>query len=357
MLYYLKTMQKIANFTDTTSTDADLQAEIDVLRAQYPETQVLYREVCVLLFFRHGMTPTANRLYQLVRKGSMSAPAEALTRFWANLRDKSRVRIEHPDLPEALQDAAGEMLAALWQRAQTAATDAVESLQNNARARILAADALVQAAQQRVSELEQKLSGVRQAQQTAQQQLQGTQAELSRAQGEGVALQRQVDAQAGERQTLVEGFNAAQQRSAFELQQQRNLAATQEERHAVELKRLMLEVDRERGHASRNHKELEQVRQSQAANAEVHRQQLLKQQADYQTLADGLGQRTGALEGTVAELRTQRDQLLGSIEALRIKLDSATVANAGVPAPPARRGRMLSTPKIAPKTVTLRRKL
>ncbi len=49
--------------------DARLQSEIDALRAQYPETQDLYREVCVLLFFRHGMTPTANKLYQLVRKG------------------------------------------------------------------------------------------------------------------------------------------------------------------------------------------------------------------------------------------------------------------------------------------------
>ena len=83
--------------------------EILRLRAQHPETQDLYREVCVLLFFRHGITPTANRLYQLVRKGSMSAPAEALAKFWATLREKSRVRIEHADLPEDLQGAAGEL--------------------------------------------------------------------------------------------------------------------------------------------------------------------------------------------------------------------------------------------------------
>ena len=56
----------------------------------------------MLLFFRHGIAPTANRLYQLVKKGSMNAPAEALARFWATLREKSRVRIEHPDLPAEL---------------------------------------------------------------------------------------------------------------------------------------------------------------------------------------------------------------------------------------------------------------
>ncbi len=36
----------------------------------------LYREVCGLLFFRYGVTPTANKLYSLVRKGSMGTPAE-----------------------------------------------------------------------------------------------------------------------------------------------------------------------------------------------------------------------------------------------------------------------------------------
>ena len=100
------------------TTEKRLLAEIEGLRVQYSDTQDLYREVCVILFFRHGITPTANKLYQLVRKGSMSAPADALNRFWETLREKSRLRIEHPDLPESLRDAAGEMVGALWQRAQ-----------------------------------------------------------------------------------------------------------------------------------------------------------------------------------------------------------------------------------------------
>src|SRR5437773_5154975 len=96
-----------------TIAEARLQSEIEALRAQHSDTQELYCEVCVLLFFRHGITPTANKLYQLVRKGSMSAPAEALAKFWSALREKSRVRIEHPDLPEELREAAGEAIGAL----------------------------------------------------------------------------------------------------------------------------------------------------------------------------------------------------------------------------------------------------
>ena len=48
------------------SQGTEIAAEIDRLRGEFPKTQDLYREVCVLLFFRYGITPTTNRLYQLV---------------------------------------------------------------------------------------------------------------------------------------------------------------------------------------------------------------------------------------------------------------------------------------------------
>ncbi|MCR4470043.1 DNA-binding protein [Burkholderia sp. SCN-KJ] len=90
-----------------------MAAEIECLRAAYPKTRELYREVCALLFFRFGQAPTANRLYQLVRKGRMGMPTEVVAEFWVSLREKCRVRIERPDLPRDLQAAAGELVAAL----------------------------------------------------------------------------------------------------------------------------------------------------------------------------------------------------------------------------------------------------
>jgi hypothetical protein len=48
------------------------------LRGRFPETRAVYREVCWLLFFRYGVTPTANKRYSLVRKGNMGTPAEVL---------------------------------------------------------------------------------------------------------------------------------------------------------------------------------------------------------------------------------------------------------------------------------------
>jgi septal ring factor EnvC (AmiA/AmiB activator) len=104
--------------------DTRIAADIEALRATCPDTRALYREVCGLLFFRYGITPTANKLYQYVRKGSMSTPAEVLTQFWGDLRERSRVRIDHPDLPEPLRERAGELVLELWGLARQGADEA-----------------------------------------------------------------------------------------------------------------------------------------------------------------------------------------------------------------------------------------
>jgi hypothetical protein len=90
------------------STEPEIQSEIESLKERSSETKTLYREACALLFFRYGITPTASKLYQYVRKGSMSAPADALARFWEEWRVKARVQIDHPDLPDALKVAAAD---------------------------------------------------------------------------------------------------------------------------------------------------------------------------------------------------------------------------------------------------------
>ena len=66
----------------------------------------------------------------------MSAPAEALARFWFDLREKSRVRIEHPELPEGLKTAAGELVATLWSQAQASAQDSLAILRQEAQASV-----------------------------------------------------------------------------------------------------------------------------------------------------------------------------------------------------------------------------
>src|SRR6202521_1381528 len=136
------------------SQDAALAAEIERLKAAHPKTRELYREVCALLFFRYGITPTANRLYQLVKRGSMGTPTQVLGEFWTELREKSRVRIDHPDLPADLQAAAGELVATLWTRSTASAQAALETLRTETEAETVAAQGAVTSLQAELARTE-----------------------------------------------------------------------------------------------------------------------------------------------------------------------------------------------------------
>src|ERR1700739_2960532 len=140
--------------SDVPPDEARLAAEIDRLKAEFPKTRELYREVCALLFFRFGITPTANRLYQLVKRGSMSTPTQVLGEFWTELREKSRVRIEHPDLPADLQSAAGELVATLWARSTASAQAALGALRDELEAQRVEAQQAVVAARDELGRTE-----------------------------------------------------------------------------------------------------------------------------------------------------------------------------------------------------------
>lgn len=308
------------------TTEKRLLAEIEALRTQYPETQDLYREVCVVLFFRHGITPTANKLYQLVRKGSMSAPADALNRFWETLREKSRMRIEHPDLPESLRDAAGEMVGALWQRAQAEALSTLNALQKEAEAGVQAAQSATEDAVKKQQAAEAALESSRLAGASLQQQINELQASLGRAQGEIAAQQRQIDLAIAQRQELQQALATARDQFTRELEQQRTAIATAEDRHAADMKRALLDIDRERVQSIKTQKDLEQARRIISDQAEHHRMLV----AERQTQVESLRHRNGELEGIVAELRTQRDQMTTDIDGMRQQVAALTLEKTAV---------------------------
>ncbi|MGE0370761.1 MAG: DNA-binding protein [Gammaproteobacteria bacterium] len=289
----------------TAPEDRRLEAEIDALRAKFTDTQELYREVCTLLFFRHSITPTANKLYQLVRKGSMSAPSEALSRFWASLREKSRVRIEHPDLPVELRDIAGEAVGALWQRAQALAQESLAAARGEAQASALAAQAAAEAVGAEAEGLRQVLAETREQLQAREATLRRVEQGLARERGETAALQRQVEDAGQQRRELQEAMQATSRRFAHELEQQRAGAAAAQEQHAADMRRILLDVDRERTAAAKAQKELEQARRVATEQAEKHGAALSASQQERAQL----GQRLGEVEGALAETRAARDML------------------------------------------------
>lgn len=105
----------------TALTESQLHLAVEELRSQYSNTLDLYKAVAALLFFQYDSTPTTNRMYQLVRKGSMGAPAEALKLFWQELRERSQLRMEQADIPQSLKHSTGMLLAQLWEEGLTQA--------------------------------------------------------------------------------------------------------------------------------------------------------------------------------------------------------------------------------------------
>ena len=139
----------------------DLSADIEALKRQFPNTRELYREVCALLFFRHGITPTASRLYQLVKRGSMSTPTDVLRQFWVDLRENARVRLDRSDLPTELRELGGEWLSRVWSLAQQSAQAELAPMRDQHGEQVRQAGAEVQAVR---AELERLRERLRQAQ-------------------------------------------------------------------------------------------------------------------------------------------------------------------------------------------------
>lgn len=126
-----------------------------------------------------------------------------------------------------------------------------------------------------------------------------------------------------------------------ELEQQRTASTAAEARHAADMKRVLMEVDRERVQSTKVQKELEQSRRTLSDQVEHHRTQVGERQTQIETLRH----RNGELEGMVVELRTQRDQMGKDIDSLRQRAEAPPVENVA----PKRRVRRDAVPTKAIK--------
>lgn len=285
--------------------ERELKADVDRLRASFPKTQDLYREVCALLFFRYGIAPTANKLYQLVRKGSMSAPAEALTRFWEDLREKSRVRIEHPDLPEELKTAAAEMTMALWSSAQSLAQDSMVMLKQDAQAAVFQAEALKTKAESDRDVAIQSLEQSRQAHNDALQRISELEQLLASANATVALLESQLQQAREDQISREEKLENARREFASELEKIRESTVAAEVRNQAAEKRALLEIDRERMNASNLQKEM--------AAARAHFDQTVKQHSKetaslLQQISDSK-HTAGVLEGKLQTVSASYQQM------------------------------------------------
>jgi len=305
--------------TEDVADESAIAISIAELRERFPRTQDLYREVCVLLFFRHGVTPTANKLYQLVRKGSMSAPTEALNQFWKTLRERSRVTVEHPDIPDELRTAAGDMVAALWQAAQSKSLESVTALRadaaiavDNARAD-LASEQLAHAeALQLVENLRSQLRisendalQLREAQAAAAATKQGLEDRLKEARSDLGAMQ-----------TRLSELSAQHVDERERLADRTRLA---EERFADMEKRALQEIDRERTATAK----LQRVNEAERAE---HIAAIARARVDHDAALAKIAEvreHNCALQNAVEVLNNERDRDRLELQSVRAQLEAA----------------------------------
>jgi hypothetical protein len=298
------------------ANEKQLQADIEQLREQFTQTQDLYREVCILLFFRYGMTPTANKLYQLVRKGSMSAPAEALNKFWEDLREKSRVRIEHPDLPEALKTAAGDLTAAIWASAQALANESLTVYRGECQVAVAEAKAFGEAAHferdASVQAMEKALEDLK----LARGNVDRLNREIAAATATNVALESQLSQLKNE--IIKHQQQLAEARSDFttELEKLRAAAQLADDRFRASETRALLEIDRERSVCTKLQKELEVTRIAATQSGDRMRTETATLQAQ---LGD-TRQSAGVLEGKLHAAIAARDASAAELKTVQIQI-------------------------------------
>lgn len=298
------------------NTEIELQSDIEALRGRFTETKDLYREVCGLLFFRYGITPTASKLYQIVRKGSMSAPAEALAKFWEDLRSKARVEIDHPDLPPELKSTAAEAIADLWRQATAAARHELAALRLEDQAAVEQAQGEEARARQAASEAQASADTLRQQLSAAQESLQQWQTNLEverRAHAGAVArleeLQRHLDEARNQQERVRADFSA-------ELVKAREAVAVANGRADAAERRALLEIDHERQARIKADKQLEALR-GQLAQAESRHRESMLAQADAVTR---LQVKADAVEDSQRELMASNRSLVDDLQATRERL-------------------------------------
>lgn len=145
------------------TTETQLQADVDALKATISDTSALYAKVCALLFFDYGITPTTNKLYQLVRRGSMGVPTKALQDFWIALRSRAKVDIAHPDLPDELREMAGQVVASLWGVATQRARSELAVLAEESRKAVVQMQGELDASRLTLEDTQDALTSVRQS--------------------------------------------------------------------------------------------------------------------------------------------------------------------------------------------------
>jgi chromosome segregation ATPase len=332
---------------DNAHATVSMQAEVDLLRERFPRTSDLYREACAVMFFRYGVTPTTNSLYQLVRKGSMSAPSEALKSFWRDLRERARVDVQHASLPEEIKQAAGQLIGDMWLLAQKAADESIAALRQTAAVERDAALSANKGLEERIVHLEVQAQGVAGELASANRTIDKQREELGAASAAEQRLAVRLDEAGAEAEALRDQITSLMSAHAAETEKLTERVLQAEYRYTDLAKRALSDVDRERTAGAKLRKQLDDERrasslrvdeiQSEAQRAQLELARQGKELTAFATKAelvaderDRASQRAVSAEVRCSELESQLAAERARVAELRKQLeDTAEITRPG----------------------------
>lgn len=119
-------------------TSVKLIKRVAELSQRIEGNRELTREVANLLFHA-GEKPTANRVLQLTRRGSMVTVNDEMNKWWDELRTKLDVRLVNPNVPAPLLEKQADVVGQMWDLAMAAAQSEMQAYRDEADMKVAAA--------------------------------------------------------------------------------------------------------------------------------------------------------------------------------------------------------------------------
>lgn len=289
------------------TTETQLQADVDALKAKISDTSALYAKVCALLFFDYGITPTTNKLYQLVRRGSMGVPTKALQDFWVALRSRAKVDVAHPDLPDEVREMAGQVVASLWGAATERARSELEVLAEESRQAVVqiqgelaVSRSALEDAQEALASARQSLDQRDQALALADGQLQAQRVHLAEMTARLEERERQLNEKVAQGERDRKEFETKLMQQA---QDHARALGEEKRRSQEEQRRLLIDVDRWRTANTVLEKQIETMR---AAGQETE----AKRQQEILSLTGANARLTAELKTALRDIETAKEQVV-----------------------------------------------
>lgn len=117
-----------------------IRQELETMRESGARRQELSLHACKRLFFDLGIRPSMAAVRDLTQTGSASDIPKDIDTFWERIRTASRVRIGAGNIPQVLEDRAGELLGALFAEAIAHARATFDSERADIQTQIEAAE-------------------------------------------------------------------------------------------------------------------------------------------------------------------------------------------------------------------------